>query len=265
MAYKLIAVDIDDTLLNNEGKLSKRTIETVARAEKAGLKVVLSTGRAYVGIKRLYEELNLTGPMICCGGAHVYSPEGEMIYSLPLDPKDTRNVIDFAHEAGQYYQVYLHGTFCYEKRTRFSDYYANFYGVDGMEIPQLATMDPILTPKVLFIDDPENILKVQPIASERFPHMKLVRSKAIFLEFNNPDATKGNALRFIAEHYGYDQSEIIAAGDSQIDCSMIEYAGLGVAVGNALDEVKEVADYIADTNDNDGIAKVIEEFMLEEK
>ncbi len=98
---------------------------------------------------------------------------------------------------------------------------------------------------------------------ERFPMLNIGRSRPTFLELNNPEGNKGVALKILSEKLGLKQSELIAIGDNQIDASMIEYAGLGVAVGNALDEIKEIADYISADNDHEGVTEVIEKFILE--
>ena len=90
-------------------------------------------------------------------------------------------------------------------------------------------------------------------------------SRPTFLELNNPDGNKGVALKVLAEKLGLSRDELIAIGDNQIDASMIEYAGLGAAVGNALPEIKDIADYISADNNNEGVTEVIEKFIINEE
>ena len=104
---------------------------------------------------------------------------------------------------------------------------------------------------------------MQPQAQARFPNLRVVRSKPIYLEFNSPTANKGAALKFIAQQYGIAREEILAIGDSQIDISMFEYAGLGVCLENGTSDAKEAAGYVAPSNDNDGVADAIEKYVLQ--
>lgn len=264
MSYKLIALDLDDTLLNSKLTVTPRTLRAIHRAEEKGAMVIITTGRAYRGQTTFYKEIGLKHESICCGGAQVFSPEGKEIYSNPVCDADVRKIIEYADEIGIYFQLYLDGEYCFPKHTPYVDLYASFCGFMGTEMPYLRRLPDLTSPKVIFIDEPDRILTLQPQAMRRFPQLKLVRSKPHYLEFNNPTANKGTAVEFVAKKYGIDRSEVIAIGDSQIDLSMISYAGLGVAVANGLDEVKAKADYVAPSNDDEGVAHVIEKFVLGE-
>ena len=264
MDYKLIALDIDDTLLNNDRKITPGNAEAIARAMKAGVKVILASGRLVISLKRLYDELALQDASICCSGAQVVDNQGREISSCPIEPEDTSAILELAHELGVYVHVYIDNHFCYEKHTEYSDYYKSVCGFGDRLVPNLREMKDIYTPKILMINDETTTARIQPIFRERFPHLNIGRSKPIFLEFNNPAATKGGALKALSEYYGIDKSQMIAVGDNQIDASMIKYAGVGAAVGNAIDEIKEISDYVAAAdNDHDAIKEIIDKFIFE--
>lgn len=118
--------------------------------------------------------------------------------------------------------------------------------------------------KVMMIDEPEILgPAMEKLPKEVYEKYTVVRSTPFFLEFLNKEVNKGVGVEMLAKHLGIKREEVMTLGDAGNDIHMIEYAGLGVAMGNAFEEVKEVADYITDTNENDGVAKAIEKFILD--
>ncbi|MEG1754219.1 MAG: HAD-IIB family hydrolase, partial [Christensenella sp.] len=119
-----------------------------------------------------------------------------------------------------------------------------------------------LTSKILLIDTPEKIKKYRKELSALFPELALKRSQEYFLEIMNPEATKGNALKYLAQKLNIEQHQILAMGDSEIDESMIEYAGMGIAMQNAYEACKAVANDVTASCDEDGVAVSIEKYIL---
>jgi len=261
MNYKLIALDIDDTLLTSDRRVTPRTEEAIHAAEDAGVQVVLCTGRLPASLRYLYNDLGLKSATICSGGAQVLSPEGEVVYSCPIGEEDTHALLEMAHELHAYAHVYIGDYFCYEERTPYSDFYEGLCRFGGKLVPELRQMR-ITTPKLLMINEPDFTARIQPLFREAFPHLNIGRSRDTFIEFNNPKANKGNALAMLGRQLGIAAEEMIAVGDNQIDASMIRYAGLGVAMGNALPEIKDIAQFVCADNNHDGVAEVIEKFIL---
>jgi Cof subfamily protein (haloacid dehalogenase superfamily) len=152
----------------------------------------------------------------------------------------------------------------YEKDNAYSDIYRRVSGIEGEAVGPLRDFLTNQPTKLVIVDEPENILKWQEYFREKYKgRLEVVVSKSNYLEFTNIEATKGNALKFLAVKHGIKREEIIAIGDSYNDIHMLKYAGLGVAMGNASEVVKSQADYITYTNNDDGVAHAVERFIME--
>ncbi len=263
MAYKLIAIDIDDTLLDSSQNISERVKNAVSKAAKTGIYIVLCTGRILKGSRRFYDVLGLKTAMITTGGAEIYDADGTCLYRQTVNPATVKELLAFAHDNGIHFQVYIGGELVYCEKNKYLESYEKSNDFKGVEIPDLLELNEIQTPKVLLISDPERMDSLQEAARERFPMLNINRSKPTYLEFSSPGVSKGDALRFVAGYYGVSEAETIAIGDAEIDIPMIKAAGLGVAVANATPITKQAADYICPSNDEDGVAEVIEKFILE--
>lgn len=261
MGYKMIAIDLDDTLLGSDGSIPERTAQAVRAATQADMRVVICTGRTIKGMRRFYDTLGLDTLMITSGGAEVYDAEGRVIFAYPVEPRLVKQVLQLAQEYNAHAQVYVDGELAYQSRNAYSEIYERSYGFPGIEIPDIYEREDIVTPKVLFMSEPETILAMKREAEMRFPQLAIKRSKPEFLEFVHPDVSKGEAMKFVAAYYGIDLGDVVAVGDSEIDISMIEAAGLGVAVENASAEAKAAADMVCASNDEAGVADVIEKII----
>jgi len=160
-------------------------------------------------------------------------------------------------------QVYIDDDYYVREYNEFSELYRKNVGVTGIAVgplDQFVKKDPT---KLLIIDNPDKVLKMREEYNSLFGELlQITISKPNYLEFTHKDATKGKALEYLAKAFEIDRSEVIAIGDSYNDISMIEYAGLGVVMGNACEEVKRRADYITRTNNEDGVAEVIYKFIF---
>jgi Cof subfamily protein (haloacid dehalogenase superfamily) len=263
MAYRLAAVDLDDTLLTSERRINQRSKESLLKAARSGVTVVLCTGRTKKGAQRFYDDLGLDTLLITTGGAQVFDGD-DAVYTKNVDPETAKKLLIYAYDNGIYANVYMDGELVYKERNGFTDLYEKRYGHVGIMVPDLLERD-IVTPKVLLFIAPEKMPYVQAAVKKEFPMLSAVRSHSSYLEFSDPEVSKGAALGFVAERYGIKRNEIIAFGDTEIDVSMLEFAGLGVAVENADPAAKQAADIICASNDDGGIADVIEKYILEEQ
>ncbi|MBQ9989199.1 MAG: HAD family phosphatase [Clostridia bacterium] len=262
MKYKLLALDIDGTLLNSEKQITDRVRKAVRAAVDKGCFVLLATGRMYRAMYKINQSLGLTMPCMVYGGGQIVK-DGKIIYECPLDPDMAHEVLNWAHEIGAYAQAYDGDDFVFEKTCCYSDEYAEFCNFPGVEMPNLRERKDLRTPKILFISEPENIVKYERMAHEKYgSRLQISTSKPRFMEINNPNASKGNALDFLVKSMGLTAENCITMGDATLDLPMIEYAGLGVAMGNADSLTKSRADLICPTNDEDGVAWVIENYIL---
>jgi len=263
MAYKLIAIDLDDTLLDDNLTIPDRVSDTVKKAVDAGIYVVLCTGRIPKSTRKYYDSLGLDTLMISTGGAEIYDANNNAVYSRTLDPALTKRLMQYAKSNELHFQVYIDGDLIYLETNKYARLYEQTCGLKGIVKPDLMEMDTVLTPKVLFISDIERMDDIQAKAEAEFPMLNIKRSKPIYVEFSTPGVSKGDALKFVAEYYGVKREDVIAVGDAEIDIPMLEFAGLGVAMANATPVTKQVADAVCPSNNEGGVADLIQKYILE--
>lgn len=263
--YKLVALDMDGTLLNVNHKISDRVKKAIGDARKKGVKVILSSGRGFKGIERFVKELELNELVVSINGAVVTDASGEKtVFSTHMEPAVTRRIIELQKEYNVF-SIYFEGMKMYvEELNEKALYFANFEGVELIPVGNMLEFyntQPI--GKMLMIGEHEKFLSFREILlGELGQYINATFSLPDFLEAYNINVSKGIVLHKIAEYYGLKREEVIAIGDGENDISMIEYAGLGVAMANAMEPVKNAADLITKSNAEDGVAHIIEEYIL---
>ncbi len=261
MAYKLLALDLDDTLFDSGKDISPANREAVLRAMHEGVRVILASGRAFEGVHPCNVALGNHDYTICCGGAQVLDDSGNLIYDNCVPPHLAKQVMQWATDKQVYYQLYFNDGYYYTRHTPYTDLYAGRCNYAGTQRPDLMQIEEVRSAKILMIETPENVQKYKRELSDLFPDLRILTSQCEYLEVMHPQTSKGNALAFLAQHLGIDRSEIIAIGDSEIDAAMLEYAGLGVAVENAVPSIKQIADVIVPRCDQDGVAYAIQHYL----
>ncbi|MBU3110957.1 sugar-phosphatase [Clostridium lacusfryxellense] len=266
--YKLIAIDMDGTLLNDEKKISLANFQAIQQARENGVKVVLASGRPLVGFKRYLEELNLTSEndyAVAFNGALVQSAEGSKVISkLPLTLGDYKDLYKLSKELNVNIHALTEDSVISPKDSEYTRQEASWNGIPS-EIIAVDDVDVNTTiVKVMFVDKEEIIEEIiKMIPEEVSCKYTVVRSAPFYLEFLNKAVNKGAGVAALAEKLNIKQEEVICIGDAGNDIHMIEYAGLGVAMGNAFPEVKKVANFITKTNEQDGVAHIINKFILQ--
>jgi len=262
--YRLIAVDLDDSLLGDDLKISGGNRRALLAAQERGTQVTIATGRMLDSAMPFIRELNITVPVITYQGAYIKDTvTGETLVKKPIPMEYAHRILEECKRDKLYVQVYLENSYFFEQENQYSRLYHRLSGIRGRAVGDLKTFlkeEPI---KILIIDEPERI----PVFRSRFEklfggRLQIAVSKPNYLELTHIEATKGNALERLGSMLGIKKEEIIAIGDSYNDVSMIEYAGLGVAMGNAPDPVKAFARYVTKGNEEDGVAEVVERFVL---
>lgn len=264
MAYKLIASDMDGTLLNNSGEITQETLKAIELATSKGVLFCISTGRPIQGIEYYQRILNNSSPVICYNGAMIVRLDTkEVLHSVALEYDDAKKIIDL----GRKYKV----TMCIWAQNKpytneFNEKTMHYSQLTHSELILLTNEDEILksgVTKILWYDDAELLKKLQrEIPNNLFNQVTFCTSQPYLLEFFNSKVSKAKAMEIIGEIYNIQREEMIAIGDGYNDLAMIKYAGLGVAMKNAPLDVQKEADYVTDTNENNGVAKVIEKFIL---
>lgn len=268
---KMIATDIDGTLVNDQRQLSEFTINTLKKAHEKGVKIVLCTGRPLSGVNHLLHELGLdefndTYVITHNGAQALNAKTNEVVFRNLLSLDDFKALSQLSQELNVHMQTITTDSKLYvnsQNIGKYSIYDAFYTNMDIIYTPA-DEMDPALQiAKIMWADEPQKIdaaLALIPAAiKERFD---LLRSEDFFCEFMHQNASKGYAAIKLGEFFGLTPDEIMTAGDQDNDMSMIISGGLSVAMGNAIQKVKDAADYITDTNNNDGLAKAVEKFVL---
>lgn len=266
MKYRLIAFDLDGTALHSDRQMSERLRDACRRAEEKGVLTVVCSGRIYRSTLRYSQFLGVTSPVINCqGGIICDGKSGEVLYSRPLEESMMHDAVSFFREHDHFVQATTNDDFYYEDEDAWSSYYGSLQGFDGIRVNDLTRDLPQLPAKVVGLADPDVTQKRFEQAKARFgDSMQIAISVPWLLEFTHPLANKGEALRWLGERYGIAPQEMIAVGDSLNDLPMLRFAGLGAAVKNARDEVLREADVVVESNDDDGVAKLIEREILRE-
>ena len=267
MKYKLIALDLDGTLKNSKNVISPRTKEALMKAQKMGCHIVLASGRPTPGLRHDAATLELDkhqGYLLSYNGARVLNAETkETIYAQTLDYEAARAIIKkakwFKLDINTYTDDYL---ICENKEAKYVKLEADLIDLPFQEVEDISEALPNPLYKLLLSEEPEYAGSVVGEMARTFPELSVYRSAPFFIECMANGIDKANSLQKLCDHLSITKDEVMAFGDGYNDMSMIDFAGLGVAMGNAVDEVKDKADIITKSNDEDGIAVVLEKVLF---
>ena len=268
--YKIVFSDFDDTLTRSDGSISERTVNAVAEYEKAGGTFIVCTGRSYASIKkqlpRVYGARAARVPVICFQGGLTADGDGNVIRRVAMDRRDIAELAAEAERRGIVAQTYSGDRMFCSKMTVESREYeiitACTFDLVGDLVGFIKTYDGDFD-KLLMISDPEKVQSLKrDFESRGYPSTRFVFSRPKYLEAIPACSGKDKAIEFYINRIGCDKRDVAAFGDSNNDTDMIRAAHFGVAMGNAREECKLVADAVADTNDNDGLAKMLESFIV---
>ncbi|MCT0013356.1 sugar-phosphatase [Weissella confusa] len=269
MAIKLITIDIDDTLVNTAKQVTPRVKAALQEATAQGVKVVLTTGRPLPGVQEYLDELGLNHQddqyAITYNGGVVQTTNGEELGGKELAYSDYLRLREVADELGAYLQVEtIDAAYTSAKEINYWASRENFLIKMPLIIKPVDEMDPNdRYVKFMFIGDEADIDSWRDaLPADVKEAYYIVKSTPQHLEFMHKDATKGSGLLTLVAKLGIDRSETMALGDQQNDVTMIEAAGLGVAMGNAVPEVKAVADVETTTQNADGVGVAVEKWVL---
>ena len=263
--YKMIAIDLDGTLLNDELTISPDTAAAIQKAIRMGTVVTIATGRMFSSAKLIAEQLGIHAPLITYQGAMIrIAGEAEALYERPVPPDISEKLVTIAREKNIHLQVYQDDILYGEAETDKLIAYAEAVQVPYTVEPDLVGLAKKGFTKLLFIDEPEVLDPLQKELQVLFGESAYItKSKRTYLEVTHPEANKGSALLFLANELGIDRSEIIGIGDNHNDSELLKAAGFGIAMGNAVPEMKELADYTSLSNNDEGVLHAIDKFILD--
>lgn len=264
MNYKLIAADMDGTLLDDNSILTKRTEIALKAAVNSGVLFVASTGRPMCGVEALNELFDVDLPFIIFNGAAIITGKSRnVLYSSVLAADYVKEVYNLGMSRNVPIVLWVgEKLFVSGDCEAIRDYQKISYAPINI-IRDIDEVKDLGASKLLWIAPPEDITRYQDEMNRHFGgRINCHASRPYMLEFVNAEASKGRALEKIGKVYGIDKSEMIAVGDGYNDLSMLEYAGLGVAMQNAPDDIKSLCQYVTLSNNDNGVAAVIDKFIL---
>ncbi|RZT24098.1 MULTISPECIES: Cof-type HAD-IIB family hydrolase [Fictibacillus] len=282
---KLIAIDMDGTLVNKQLKVTKENSKIISQAVKDGHHVVIATGRSYDEARHTLEDAELHLPLICVNGAEIRSAEWEILSSTPLEFSQYEEIKRILDKEDIYYELYTSkGTYT-DNREKAYEVMKDIVITSNPEATdddvQKAALRRFRLGLVSVVGDFEKLLDQNDIEvykflafssdtarlQRAFQHLQAVDDLAVSssadnnLEITNSEAQKGVALKRFAEIKGIPLENTMAIGDNYNDVSMLEIAGFPVAMGNAVDEIKEMASFVTKENDESGVAFAIQKFL----
>lgn len=268
--YEMLVLDIDGTLTNSRKEVSKATAKAVIDLQERGKTVVLASGRCFAGIRETAAEIDLekydSYILAFNGAAIMNSRTKELVYNVQLPADMIAPLYEAACQMDLGISVY-HGEEIVTGR-RIDPYIKTDARACNMTIREVDNFPEFVdfpVNKCLLSGEPSKMEKILPELKERFSdRISVFRSDPCYIEMMPKNIDKAYSLGKLLDKLGLSKEKMVCVGDSYNDITMIEYAGLGVAMGNALDEVKKKANFVTDSNDEDGIVKVIEEYFTDD-
>lgn len=267
--YKLLVIDIDGTLINNNGSISADNQKALTKIDK-DIKICLSTGRAIAASRKFIEQLGLEGHHIFFDGALVGTSDlSSEIYRKAIDQGTIKQVIDFSRDRGIEIDLYSASRYFIERESWSSDIHSRFFDIEPTicDFTNLWKSETII--KIGMVTNNQEDTSGVSVIHCRFNsslHFSYVRTPSFpgvdFVNIVAPGVSKGKALIALASHLGIKSEEIIAIGDGLNDIPLLSSAGLGIAMGNAPNSVKEVADEVTLDVEHNGLAAAIEKFLV---
>lgn len=268
---KVIAIDVDGTLLNSQKQLTRGVKNAILMAREAGIKIVIATGRPLSGVKQILHELDLANQndeyVVCFGGGVVETTSGNVLFEKKLTYDNYLDLETIALKLGLHFHASAPDRIYTADRDigDFTLYEANLVNL-GISYRTPAEMKDVPIIKCMYVDEQKYLDK--KIADHTpFAHLDdkitFTKTAPFYYEANPKGVSKGNALKILCQKLNLTSENIMAIGDEENDLSMIKYAGIGVAMGNAVTSVKDNAQMVTKDCDHDGVAAAIEKVLQE--
>jgi Cof subfamily protein (haloacid dehalogenase superfamily) len=272
MKWKMLALDLDGTTLNDQEEISEANLTAIRRASRAGVKVIVTTGRSYSSALRFIKQLDTGNPSITYNGALIRNGQS-ILRHLTMADRSVRDTLTLLKELGQPPVVYTAGEKRYidepEKLINGFFEFSKGSDIENHRVDDLLAQDWDQVIRISVFTDERTTQMLDSMLVEKLGS-SIKTAQTYFpewdfwiLEVLNPGCSKNHALQFLCDRYGIDPREVIAVGDNRNDIDMFSWAGLGVAMKNSLPDVAQCADRVTiRDNNNTGVAEVIEEFIL---
>ena len=261
---KMVVTDIDGTIYSPENGITTKVKECMQNLINKGIYVAIATGRTYGSAKAVADKIGIKCPLICYQGGLVNSYEGEILDVKYLNPDIAREIIADCRKRNIHLNVYVEDTLYVEDDDKYIKDYIGDKGIDYFKVNSFDELDFSKLNKLLAIKYDVNFINsfIEEL-KEKYPQIYVVKSFDYFCEIANKDATKGNAIKFLANRLGFSEKEVMAIGDQNNDIEIPWQNIKCIGDDNGTDEIKAEADYITDTVQNDGFVKAVNKFVWE--
>lgn len=260
---KLIALDLDNTLLEKDVTIAERTLKLLQECAARGVVIVIATGRLFYSAEKYAKQIGPSTKVLCYNGCLVTEADGTPIFSAFLTPEIMRKVADFAKERGLYSQFYKDHKILVEKVTDGTTIDPDLANTTAIEVGDFDTYEFTPSPKAMIVAKPEDVPMYQSqLKAEIGEDTYIAQSQPYLIEIMPKGINKAHSLEMLCERLGITKDEVMACGDNTNDAEMVIWAGLGVAVANSVDSLKEVAEYVCEKERSYGVAEAIEKFVL---
>jgi HAD-superfamily hydrolase, subfamily IIB len=266
--YKMFITDIDGTLLNSDKILSQANKESLIKLQESGTTLVLASGRPTYGINPIAKELQMDrydGYILSYNGSYIIRcRDNKILESFSLTKEDVHKMYDFAVEHNLDILTYLNGTVISNRRSEYVNTEVVLTKMAHLATNEFKRIIDEPCVKVILLGEPTHLKQVEKILKEKYSILyNIAISEPIFLEVFSKEASKGVSMLKLAQMLNIDSQEIIAIGDSFNDLEMLKLAGTSIAVENSSPEIKGLANHIGKSNDEDAVAHVINNFILD--
>jgi Cof subfamily protein (haloacid dehalogenase superfamily) len=263
MKYKMLVIDMDDTLLTDDHKISEENKEMLLKAQEKGVYVILASGRPTPAMTAYAKELQMDSYMISYNGAVVTDlKEDKILFEQTLTQEQIHELYEYSLKSKTHIITYLDGKVVSETSSEYIDIELSITGLVHNKVLDFKAAVQSSAVKCILLEEPSYLKEVEKDLKKAMPHLSVSMSKPFFLEVAQNGIDKGASIKLLAEKLNILQSEIIAVGNAGNDLTMIEYAGLGVWVDNVDPELRHKADVIVASNNNHGVAEVVRRFIL---
>ena len=255
--YSAVFLDIDGTLLDSRHRIMPRTQSHLKHLHQRGIPIILCSARPPKGVNLVAEQAGVCGPVACYNGGLIYDENSTILRDVGIN---IHLAMDFRQFAAARFpdlvvSAYLYNVWLAEDPQHpLIEQEAEISGCTPLKVSlEKASGTVSHVHKLLCMGDAIRIRALQKEVQQHFPQLMALRSKGTYLEILPAESTKGSAVQVLLDHYGLSAKQAVAFGDSDVDVDMLQYCGLGVAMGNAPQQVKEAADYVTASNDEEGV------------